>query len=195
MNIMLDIETLGRTGIAAIVAIGAVVFDPNTHRLEHEFYCVISEDEALKYGISDEEAMAWWLAQPEATRQIFSQSHGAVAFIPALELFAQWLQRMLKIHDGPVKIWSNGAGFDCLILRNGYTAAGLPCPWNFWNEFDVRTLVELGRQKLGADPKKDMPFEGPGHNALNDARHQAQYVSTIWQLLGPTGNTDSLKPC
>ncbi|MNG54860.1 hypothetical protein D3C79_129130 [compost metagenome] len=194
MNIMLDIETLGRTSSAAIVAIGAVVFDPDTSLLNHDFYCVINESEALRYGMSDGEAMVWWLAQPEAARQIFAQGNGAIAFTSALELFTQWLQRMQRIHGGPVKIWSNGAGFDCVILRNGYTAAGLPCPWNFWSEFDVRTLVELGRQKLGADQKKDMPFEGPGHNALDDAKHQARYVSAIWQLLGPLGNTNMLKP-
>lgn len=36
------------------------------------------------------------------------------------------------------------------------------------------------------DPKRDMPFDGIAHNALADARHQAKYVSAIWQKLIPT---------
>ncbi|EBY7638725.1 3'-5' exoribonuclease, partial [Salmonella enterica subsp. enterica serovar Enteritidis] len=36
---------------------------------------------------------------------------------------------------------------------------------------------------------RDMPFEGDMHNALADARHQAKYVSAIWQkLIPPTSN-------
>ncbi|MBK0004734.1 3'-5' exoribonuclease domain-containing protein, partial [Erwinia sp. S38] len=31
----------------------------------------------------------------------------------------------------------------------------------------------------------DMPFPGDRHNALDDAIHQAQYVSVIWQKLIP----------
>ncbi|ENK9589510.1 3'-5' exoribonuclease, partial [Salmonella enterica] len=53
---------------------------------------------------------------------------------------------------------------------------------------DVRTMVTLGRA-IGFDPKRDMPFEGDMHNALADARHQAKYVSAIWQkLIPPTSN-------
>ncbi|MDE1493160.1 3'-5' exoribonuclease domain-containing protein, partial [Xenorhabdus bovienii] len=32
-------------------------------------------------------------------------------------------------------------------------------------------------------PKHNMPFEGSRHNALDDAIHQAKYVSIIWQKL------------
>ncbi|EAW9850355.1 3'-5' exoribonuclease, partial [Salmonella enterica subsp. enterica serovar Kentucky] len=36
---------------------------------------------------------------------------------------------------------------------------------------------------IGFDPKRDMPFEGTRHNALDDAIHQAKYVSAIWKKL------------
>jgi hypothetical protein len=55
--------------------------------------------------------------------------------------------------------------------------------WKFWHERDVRTVVELGRSILGYDPKRDMPFDGAVHNALEDAQHQVKYVSAIIQLL------------
>ena len=36
---------------------------------------------------------------------------------------------------------------------------------------------------ISFDPKRDMPFEGTRHSALDDAIHQAKYVSAIWQKL------------
>lgn len=48
----------------------------------------------------------------------------------------------------------------------------------------MRTMVLLGKQ-LGFDPKRDMPFDGVAHNALDDARHQVKYLSAIWQQLLP----------
>ena len=36
---------------------------------------------------------------------------------------------------------------------------------------------------IGFDPKRDMRFEGTRHSALDDAIHQAKYVSAIWQKL------------
>ncbi len=36
---------------------------------------------------------------------------------------------------------------------------------------------------IGFDPKRDMPFKGTRHNALDDAIHQAKYVSVIWKKL------------
>jgi hypothetical protein len=71
-----------------------------------------------------------------------------------------------------------------VILRSAYDRAGQTCPWQFWNDSDVRTMVLLGKQ-LGFDPKRNMPFDGVAHNALADARHQAKYVSAIWQSLFP----------
>lgn len=89
--------------------------------------------------------------------------------------------------DNPkyLKVWGNGATFDNVILRGAYERAGQVCPWQFWNDHDVRTIVTLGRV-VGFDPKRDMPFDGVAHNALADARHQAKYVSAIWQKLIPT---------
>jgi hypothetical protein len=93
--------------------------------------------------------------------------------------------------DNPryLKVWGNGANFDNVILRSAYDRAGQTCPWQFWNDSDVRTMVLLGKQ-LGFDPKRNMPFDGVAHNALADARHQAKYVSAIWQKLIPATSTE-----
>lgn len=93
--------------------------------------------------------------------------------------------------DNPkyLKVWGNGATFDNVILRGAYERASQVCPWQFWNDHDVRTIVTLGRV-VGFDPKRDMPFDGVAHNALADARHQAKYVSAIWKKLIPATSSD-----
>ncbi|HBC9301057.1 TPA: 3'-5' exoribonuclease, partial [Escherichia coli] len=50
---------------------------------------------------------------------------------------------------------------------------------------DVRTIVELGKA-IDFDARTAIQFEGERHNALDDARYQAKYVSVIWQKLIPS---------
>lgn len=80
-------------------------------------------------------------------------------------------------------VWGNGATFDNVILGNAYKATRLRQPWFFANDRDVRTIVDLGRQLRGIDPKKDLELEGVAHNALDDAKFQVRYVSEIFKAL------------
>ncbi|MEM8467778.1 3'-5' exonuclease, partial [Morganella morganii] len=81
-----------------------------------------------------------------------------------------------------VQVWGNGSSFDNVILRSAYENCGITPFWKHWNDRDVRTIVELGRN-AGIDPKKDFPFVGEAHNALDDALHQVNYVVAIHQHL------------
>ncbi|MNE76311.1 hypothetical protein D3C80_1725410 [compost metagenome] len=86
-------------------------------------------------------------------------------------------------------MWGNGAGFDCTIMASAYDALrkeGFTGTWNGFQDRDVRTVVDMGRDLLGFNPKKEMPFEGVAHTALADAKHQARYVSAIYQRLATT---------
>lgn len=76
----------------------------------------------------------------------------------------------------------NGCSFDNVILRRAFALTDTPFPVPYWNDRDVRTMVELGKS-VGINPRFDIPFEGDMHNALSDARHQVKYVSAIWQRL------------
>ncbi|WP_087673692.1 3'-5' exoribonuclease domain-containing protein, partial [Escherichia coli] len=57
------------------------------------------------------------------------------------------------------------------------------------NNEGVDKIVELGKA-LNFDARKALTYEGERHNALDDARYQAKYVSVIWQKLIP-GQADS----
>ncbi|MEB2420279.1 3'-5' exonuclease [Citrobacter sp. R-1.5.2] len=179
-HLMIDLETMGNKPNAPIVSIGAVFFDPSTGELGPEFYRVVSLKSAIAGGaVPDHETIIWWMRQSEGARM-------AICDEDATTISAALIKLNTFILDNSdidkVQVWGNGATFDNVILRSSYDRELIPCMWKFWNDRDVRTIVELGR-KIGINPRRDIPFEGDMHNALADAKHQAKYVSAIWKRL------------
>lgn len=182
-NTMLDLETMGNGSNAAIVAIGAVLFDPYSGTTTAEFYQEIKLTSAVHYGEMDASTVEWWMQQSDEARALFSKENQSnrLTLKDALTEFSEWMNQGAEFKNRMV--WGNGSGFDNTILGNAYKAARLRQPWPFYGDRDVRTMVDLGRQLRGANPKRDLPFDGVAHNALDDAKHQAKYVSAIWHAL------------
>lgn len=182
-NLMVDLETMGNKPNAPIVSIGAVFFDPSTGELGEDFYRVVSLKSSVDGGaIPDPETIIWWLQQSEQARLAICDEEAAIALSTALSDLNCYIRD--NVDPEKVQVWGNGATFDNVILRASYDREYIPCPWPFWNDRDVRTIVELGRQ-IGINPRRDIPFDGDMHNALADAKHQVKYVSAIWQHLLP----------
>jgi len=176
-HIMLDIETMGVSGNAAIMAIGACYFDPSTGEIGDTFH---EQVDISSNGQIDASTVLWWMKQSDEARSKFYNNHKAEPIQHVLSMFYRFVKPGCQV-------WGNGIAFDNVIIRNAFDHTGCldPVPWKFWNDRDVRTMVELG-QAIGLDPKRDFPFEGIKHDALADAIHQAKYVSAIWQALtGP----------
>lgn len=185
-NLMIDLETMGTKPNAPIVSIGAVFFDPSSGELGPEFYQVVTLKSSVDGGaVPDPETIMWWMQQSEEARLAICDKESAVSIATALSGLACFIRD--NTNPDKVQVWGNGATFDNVILRASYERERIPCPWIFPNDRDVRTIVELGRQ-IGINPRRDMPFEGDKHNALADAKHQAKYVSAIWQRLIITSN-------
>lgn len=173
-NLMIDLETMGNTHNSAIIAIGACFFDPDTGAIGKTFYQQVNLEAAVISGTQmDASTVLWWMQQSDDARAKFKDNHKADTLELVLSNFYNFVKQAKN-----VKPWGNGATFDLGILSNSFEKAYIKTPWQFWNERDVRTVVELG-QAVGFDPKKDMPFEGTPHYALDDAIHQAKYVSAI----------------
>ena len=187
-NVMLDLETMGKGPRAAIVTIGAVFFDPMTGELGAEFEAHIHLSDSARFGEMDPDTVLWWLGQSDEARAAIAydvDGEKRMALLQALQKFQEWLMANGQEGKRPY-VWGNGAGFDCTIMANAYEAVRKVRFIGYWNGFqdrDVRTVVDIGRDLLGFDPKKDMPFEGVAHRALDDAKHQARYVSAIYQRI------------
>ncbi|MFA8047799.1 exonuclease [Escherichia coli] len=177
-HLMIDLETMGKNPDAPIISIGAIFFDPQTGDMGPEFSKTIDLDTAG--GVIDRDTIKWWLKQSRE-----AQSALLTDEIPLDDALLQ-LREFIDENSGEffVQVWGNGANFDNVILRRSYERQGIPYPWRYCNDRDVRTIVELGKA-IDFDARTAIPFEGERHNALDDARHQAKYVSDIWQKLIP----------
>ncbi len=178
-HLMIDLETMGKNPDAPIISIGAIFFDPQTGDMGPEFSKTIDLETAG--GVIDRDTIKWWLKQSrEAQSAIMTDE------IPLDDALLQ-LREFIDENSGEffVQVWGNEANFDNTILRRSYERQGIPCPWRYYNDRDVRTIVELGKA-IDFDARTAIPFEGERHNALDDARYQAKYVSAIWQKLIPS---------
>ncbi|HIH9514275.1 TPA: 3'-5' exoribonuclease domain-containing protein [Klebsiella variicola subsp. variicola] len=182
VHVMVDLETMGRKHNAPIVAIGAVVFDPATGSIGESFYKVVCLESSVNWGaVIDPSTVIWWLKQSSEARSAIVNDD-AIPLQDALLQFREFVSDNVAGGSKKAQVWGNGASFDNSILRSSYDCIAEDYPWEYWNDRDVRTMVELG-QAISFDPKTTIPFEGSRHNALADAIHQARYVSAVWQRI------------
>lgn len=182
VHVMVDLETMGKKHNAPIVAIGAVVFDPATGSIGESFYKVVCLESSVNWGaVIDPSTVIWWLKQSSEARSAIVNDD-AIPLQDALLQFREFVSDNVAGGSKKAQVWGNGASFDNSILRSSYDCIAEDYPWEYWNDRDVRTMVELG-QAISFDPKTTIPFEGSRHNALADAIHQARYVSAVWQRI------------
>lgn len=180
---MTDIETGSTSPDAAILSIGACIFDPKIVQSEDElraksFNRIISfeSNEAAKRSFSGG-TMEWWLKQnPAAIAGLFEGT--VTALNSALMEFKTWVNNH---HPQPINIWAKSPSFDVVILEHAFTQAKMIWPFKFWNTRDVRTIEDLAFPN-GPD---DRPARiGVHHRAVDDAIYQAMCVQLGYQRLG-----------
>ncbi|MCM7075990.1 3'-5' exoribonuclease [Enterobacter roggenkampii] len=181
-HLMIDIEAFGKKADSPVVSIGAVFFDPSTGNTGSAFYKVICLESAMASGgVPDASTIIFWLkASPEARSELVMDD--AIPLDDALLQLNEFIGENAVNGPDSVQVWGNGATYDNVLLEASYDRTGIPCPWKFWNNRDVRTIVELGKA-VGCKPRYEIPFEGEPHKAISDALHQVKYVSAIWQRL------------
>lgn len=168
-HVMIDLETMGLTPNAAIVSIGAVVFDPRMGRVtKNTFYREL--DWNTQGRQIDPKTQQWWggrVAEARAALDGLDDLRGALDDLTA------WLPR-------DCKPWGNGATFDITMLEDAYRQHGITIPWKFWNIRDCRTIKDMYESARGGYDKKT---GGVLHHALDDAIFQAQYVCLMWKSI------------
>ena len=148
-HLMIDLETMGSGPYAPIISIGAVFFDPNTGATGDDFQVNVSLESSMRFRARpDASTILWWMEQGEDARKALTND------TEELSTALCWLSEFIAKHAKPrfVQVWGNGASFDCVILRNSYSLTGREAPWQWWNDRDVRTVVEMGKA-IGFDPK------------------------------------------
>lgn len=173
-HIMLDLETLGTAPGCKVLSIGAVVFGPAG--LGAEFYIEIARAGQRRLK-EDPDTLAWWLKQDAVVRdRLLGSQRGKPALPASLNGFSGWVETACCGGSVPV-VWGNGAGFDQPILAAAYVAVKRPPPWKFFDERCYRTLKNL-------KPSVKLVRSGNLHNALDDAKSQAEHAVRIFREMG-----------
>lgn len=171
---MLDLETLSTRPDATILTFGACKFDPYSQTdIDKGIYFRINVDEQTALGRHiDDNTIEWWSRQAEDVREEALGDGDRIS----LEQFTQELNRFIV---GADCIWAQGPVFDIVILENLYRQLGKPCPWQFWQIRDSRTLLS----SLGDPREKNKTGL---HNALEDCVSQAQAIQYVFKQVGIT---------
>lgn len=171
VNVMIDLETLGKRAGCKVLAIGAQVFTPAG--CEQSFYRVIDRNSQPDL-LEDPDTIAWWAKQSkEAQARLFADDIARTDLKVALAEFTAWINTL----GGEVLVWGNGADFDNPILSAAYDSVGLFQAWGPWNGRCYRTLK-------GLRPDIKLVRQGVHHDALDDALSQAAHAVEILNAFG-----------
>ena len=177
MDIMLDLETLSTRPDATILTFGACKFSPyNQEAIDKIIYFRVNLDEQIALGRHvDDNTIAWWGEQDDDVREEALGEGDRIS----LEQFTQELNKFIVGCDN---IWAQGPVFDIVILENLYRQMGLPCPWQFHQIRDSRTLLGTYGNCYWPTNKN----KACRHISIEDAINQAQAVQEWFKLIGIT---------
>lgn len=167
-ELMIDLETLGTTADCVVLSIGACFFDTETKEVGPTFLLNPNVEQQTTIGRKvNANTLKWWLEQDEKAKKVFSEPSFAIE--DTLNLLSSWITT--NDPKSEVRVWGNGSTFDISILENLYAQMKAPVPWKYSNVMDLRTF-----RRFVADNAKVSRIEGTHHNALDDAKNQAQFV-------------------
>lgn len=170
MHIMIDLETMGTRPDAPIVSIGAVSF--NSDGIVSEFYANVDLASSTNSGaVIDPNTVMWWMSQSDEARAALLVKEDEYSLVGALSALSNWFP------DEVAGVWGNGASFDNVILSESYLRAAVLRPWPFWKDRCYRTVKNMY-------PDVPMTRGGTHHNALDDARTQAEHLIAISKSRG-----------
>lgn len=170
-NVMIDLETMGKSNRAPITQIGAVVMDFERGELGDTFHIHVNLENSVRWGgVMDASTVIWWLQQSPEARREFEPGVHQKSLIEALCAFAKWL-------PPEPNVWGNGSRFDNEILDHAYRSCGLITPWGHRQDRCYRTIKALHPEVRYTPPAIK-------HHALEDAVAQAKHLLAILRPVG-----------
>ncbi len=174
-ELMIDIETSGNKPGCKVLSLGAFGFDKDGNQVE--FYRRFDTKSQVAQGLEDDVGtMMWWNKQgKEAFEEAFG---GDTDPIQGIADFKQWVMQNFKTGKfDKFKVWSRGIDFDFPILNRFFAAFGFNgCPWQFWQQYDYRTVANLFPVIKSAEGNELK------HSALEDAKAQMRGLRAFYSL-------------
>lgn len=176
-HVMIDLETLDTASTAVILQIGAQAFSRSDGLIGDGLAVQVDPQSCLDVGMTVSWAtIHWWLTGGWGAADTLPKPGEGLHLSQALSALGQYIS---SFNGEETVVWARGPGFDISILEVAHRACGAGLPWRFYNVRCVRTLTEMCPQvrRVEAEVK---------HNALSDARAQAQHVLECWRSMGAT---------
>lgn len=186
-HFMFDLEMLGRAPNGHILSIGVVEFDPHQATLGSQFYGALDPRKAQPERPMDPDTVTWWLQQSEEARKAVTEGPFFGDLRQITYALDGWLfGRGVSRDNDVVRCWAKPPSYDIEILRHLFKEHGQTgWPFHWRADRDLRTLLETA--KLAGVELPERPENGGQHNALDDARWQAQRVIDIYQAIRKQG--------
>lgn len=188
IDIMVDIETLGKGDNPPVIQIAASTFNISTGDIIED--CNLFVDVRTLNNIEGD-TLLWWLnTDKELLTQLLNAGTQDKTYDEAatMALFNLWITHMsikYKVDPKNIYLWGNGILFDNRIIQKKFNFYGIEYPIFYRNDRDVRTIVELAAKKKGFEnemPYKDaIPKTGTTHNALADVHYQVALVCQCYK--------------
>lgn len=171
-DVMVDLETTGlNKGLNTVIQIAAVRFNLAERTIDVDTMF----DRCLTVPTTrawDEKTREWWLKDK---REILMglitrmEPHQIV-----LNDFYQWATA-----EGPLKFWGKPSHFDYSFLESLYQEFGPAQPFHYRTTENMNSFIR-GRYWPNQPPawERELPFEGPPHNAIFDVLHQIKALFT-----------------
>ena len=172
-NVMIDIETLGKTQNAVIASIAAVKF--NINGLKEELYKVCYNYQTTRE--LDLPTVKWWMAQSEEAREIFTNKE--IKVVSLKEALVD-LKDFISRDDN---VWANGVLFDIGILEHAFRSEKILFPWTYGKIRCLRGIRAIFPEY--EDIMNEIRVK-VSHNALDDTKCQANALIALAKLKGFT---------
>jgi exodeoxyribonuclease VIII len=175
-DISIDLETLGVRPGSVITQIGLCAFnrrDGHAGTMSATKIVVAPQSMIDQGFFIDWSTVSWWLKQNEAARVGMADQIGK-HISSALMSVGDWFVENVGYDKKKYNVWGHGSGFDCTQLEIAFQKMLLPCPWDFRNVRDLRTLIDL-------EPATAVERPAPRveHNAMDDAMAQAEWIQRL----------------
>lgn len=171
LEIMLDLEWMGKPPNAAIIAIGAVAICREDLCVLGSISLPVSLASSMAAGLKvDASTIIWWMQQSDEARSVFLDNESAHKLSTALHHLNSFIS--LHEHGDPdkfrplTKVWGYGVNADNSVIDTAYKAASIEKPWSFRADKCFRTRMDDFPQGIWKD-------YGTAHNAHDDAMAQA----------------------
>lgn len=193
IDIIVDIETLGKTADTPIFEIGAVAYNSETSKelYYHKSFCLKGTGEMIVSAST----LLWWLKTDAAL--LSKVLHGENSYVQGifytehelLEDFFDWICSFLYDYgENNVFLWGNGILFDNKLLQERMNKFDITYPVYYRNDRDLRTLFEIAAVKTGcADDKefrdKYVTAKTTAHSALDDAKNEFEAFKAADEII------------